>query len=205
METILEFLVKIDQTIFFLINGGVGTHTLLDSAARIIAGDYLIPVSFSLVLIFIWFREDTLSLRVAGREAVLKSISTLLAACFLVLVLNGIVFRERPFNLPDSNLIFYAPTDSSFPSNSVAAVMGMALPIFSSYKVLGRIMIFASFCLGFGRILVGIHFPGDVVGGLLVALMSFWITVRLFHIFNRQIITLIILLEKAKWLQVFRI
>lgn len=205
METVLRFLVKIDETIFFLINGKVGSHTLLDSAARVIASDYLIPVSFSLVLIFIWFREGTLSLKMEGRIAVLKSISTLLGACFLVLVLNGIVFRERPFNLPDSNLIFYPPTDSSFPSNSVAAVVGMSLPIFRSYKVLGGLMLFASFCLGFGRVLVGIHFPGDVVGGLLVALLSFWITVRLFHIVNRQVIILIILLEKAKCLQIFRI
>ena len=49
METVLEFLVKIDQTMFFLINGGVGKYNFLDSAARIIASDYLIHVSFSLV------------------------------------------------------------------------------------------------------------------------------------------------------------
>ncbi|MDC0035170.1 phosphatase PAP2 family protein [Chloroflexi bacterium] len=205
METLFDFLVKIDKNAFLFINAKSGTYPLVDSAAKIIASDYLIPVSFSLILVLIWCRGGSLKLQIEGRSAVLKSISTLLCACFVVFILNEIAFRDRPYTLPDARLIFYAPTDSSFPSNSVAAVAGMAIPIFRTYRVLGIIMLIGSFSLGVGRIFVGIHFPGDVIGGSLIAIVSFWIIGRLFYIFDKQIIYLILLFEKSKWLKIFRI
>lgn len=205
METLFDFLVKLDKNAFLFINAKSGTYPLVDSVAKIIASDYLIPVSFSLILVLIWFRGRSLKFQIEGRTAVLKSISTLLSACFVVFILNEIAFRDRPYTLPDARLIFYAPTDSSFPSNSVAAVAGMAIPIFRTYRVLGIIMLIGSFSLGVGRIFVGIHFPGDIIGGLLIAIVSFWIIGRVFDIFNKQVIYLILLFEKSKWLKIFRI
>ena len=123
----------------------------------------------------------------------------------MVFVLNQILFRERPFNQMETNLIFYAPTDSSFPSNSVAAVVGLTVPVFNAYKKIGCLMMSSSLCLAFGRIYVGIHFPGDVLGGILAALVAFLFSTLLIKVFSKQIHFALLLFEKGKWLKIFRL
>ena len=48
-------------------------------------------------------------------------------------------------------------------------------------------------------------FPGDVIGGVLVALLSFCITILLFKVIDKQLTDALVLFEKSKWLKVFRI
>ena len=114
-------------------------------------------------------------------------------------------FRERPFNLPEAKLIFYAPTDSSFPSNSTAAMFGLSIPILKTRMRVGMMMLLASMCLAICRVYVGVHFPGDVIGGVLVALLSFCITILLFKVIDKQLTDALVLFEKSKWLKVFRL
>ena len=173
MQDFIYTIIDFDQRLFLVVNSKVGTSSIIDSSARIIGSDYLVPVFLSLVLIFLWHKESSTLRRLKTRLTVLKSILTLLVACLIVIILNQILFRERPFNLIEANLIFYAPTDSSFPSNSVAAVVALTIPVFKTYRKIGYLMLSSSLCLAFCRVYVGIHFPGDVLGGILTALVSF--------------------------------
>ena len=205
MQDFINTIIGFDQKIFLAINSMVGTSSVIDSSARIIASDYLVPVFLSLLLIFLWYKEISPRKKIKTRLAVLNSIFTLLGACLMVFVLNQILFRERPFNQMETNLIFYAPTDSSFPSNSVAAVVGLTVPVFNAYKKIGCLMMSSSLCLAFGRIYVGIHFPGDVLGGILAALVAFLFSTLLIKVFSKQIHFALLLFEKGKWLKIFRL
>jgi len=69
----------------------------------------------------------------------------------------------------------------------------------------GMMMLLASMCLGLCRIYVGVHFPGDVIGGVLVALLSFCVTVLLVKVIDKQLTYVLVLFEKSKWLKFFRI
>ena len=66
-------------------------------------------------------------------------------------------------------------------------------------------MLLASMCLAISRVYVGVHFPGDVIGGVLVALLSFCITILLFKVIDKQLTDALVLFEKSKWLKVFRL
>ncbi len=205
MGKVFDFLIDLDKSLFLLINSKAGTHTFTDSLGRMVAGDYLVPVMLSLVSIFLWFQETSENRSVEVRKRVLISISTLLGACFIVMISNELFFRERPFNLPEAKLIFYAPTDSSFPSNSTAAMFGLSIPILKTRMRVGMMMLLASMCLAICRVYVGVHFPGDVIGGVLVALLSFCITILLFKVIDKQLTDALVLFEKSKWLKVFRL
>ena len=205
MQDFINTIIGFDQKMFLAINSMVGTSSVIDSSTRIIASDYLVPVFLSLLLIFLWYKEISPRKKIITRLAVLNSIFTLLGACLMVFVLNQILFRERPFNQMETNLIFYAPTDSSFPSNSVAAVVGLTVPVFNAYKKIGCLMMSSSLCLAFGRIYVGIHFPGDVLGGILAALVAFLFSTLLIKVFSKQIHFALLLFEKGKWLKLFRL
>ena len=205
MRTVLDLLIDLDKSLFLLLNSNAGTNTYIDSLLRIVAGDYLVPVMLCLVLIFLWFQETESDRTVEVRKTVLISISALLISCLIVMIANEIFFRERPFNLPEAKLLFYAPTDSSFPSNSTAAVFGLSIPILKSRLRVGILMLLAGGCLAICRVYVGIHFPGDVFGGVSVALLSFFIGSFLFRVFNEQITFLLVLFEKSKWLTGLRL
>jgi len=205
MQDFINTIIWFDQKMFLAINSMVGTSSVIDSSARIIASDYLVPVFLCLLLIFLWYKESSIRKKIKTRLTVLNSILTLLAACLIVFVLNQILFRERPFSLMEANLIFYAPTDSSFPSNSVAAVVGLTVPVFNAYRKIGCLMMSSSLCLAFCRIYVGIHFPGDVLGGILTALVAFLFSTLLINLFSKQIHFALLLFEKGKWLKIFRL
>ncbi len=205
MQDFIYTIIDFDQRLFLAINSKVGTSSIIDSSARIIGSDYLVPVFLSLMLIFLWYKENSTLRRLKTRLTVLNSIFTLVVACLIVIMLNQILFRERPFNLIEANLIFYAPTDSSFPSNSVAAVVALTIPVLKTYRKIGCLMLWSSLCLAFCRIYVGIHFPGDVLGGILTALVSFFLSTLLMNLFSKQLYLLLLLVEKWKGLKIVRL
>ena len=205
MGNFFDLLIDWDKNLFFVINSKAGIYTSIDSLLGIVAGDYLVPVMLSLGLIFLWFQETREDQAIEVRKRVLIAICSLLGSCLIVMVVNELFFRERPFNLPEAKLIFYAPTDSSFPSNSTAAMFGLSIPILKTRMRVGVMMLLASMCLATCRIYVGVHFPGDVIGGVLVALLSFCITILLFKVIDKQLTDALVLFEKSKWLKVFRI
>jgi undecaprenyl-diphosphatase len=205
MQDFIYTIIDFDQRLFLVVNSKVGTFSIIDSSARIIGSDYLVPVFLSLVLIFLWHKESSTLRRLKTRLTVLKSILTLLVACLIVIILNQILFRERPFNLIEANLIFYAPTDSSFPSNSVAAVVALTIPVFKTYRKIGCLMLSSSLCLAFCRVYVGIHFPGDVLGGILTALVSFVFSTFLMNLFSKQLYLSLLIFEKWKGLKLVRL
>ena len=111
----MSFFEKIDQTVFLWINESVGRFSLLDQFAELAASDYLIPVAISLVLLGLWFSGDTSSSRTTNQFAVMTAIVAVVIANLVVEASNEVFFRARPYEILDSNVLFYKPTDSSFP------------------------------------------------------------------------------------------
>ena len=93
-------------------------------------------------------------------------------ASFTVLVINQYAYRFRPFDILDHNLLFYMPTDSSFPSNAAVGTLAVSIPFFFEKKIgWGTILFILSVTISFSRIFVGVHYPGDIIGGYLLVLL----------------------------------
>ncbi|MBA27137.1 MAG: hypothetical protein CL749_08505 [Chloroflexi bacterium] len=179
----MDLLEKVDFALFQIINGLAGQSNAIDKLLSILASDYLIPVGMGLILYFSWFDSGNIEQRGYKQRTVIASITHMAAASLSILIINQLIFRERPFTSNEVNLIFYAPTDSSFPSNTAAGTLGIALPfIFSRGKSTGLILLGMSFTLSLARVYVGVHYPGDIIGGYMTSLLTFPVSLTILKI-----------------------
>ena len=170
---------NLDEALFLAVNGFVGTVAALDRAAEIVASDYLVPKTLGLALVVLWFMEPDRDARMRHQIGVLTALTALGTASLTVFIVNMFYFRPRPFADMDVNLLFYRPTDSSFPSNSAAAFFGLAFGVCGFRRDFGAAFIAAAAVYGLARIYVGVHYPSDVAGSIIIAAAATWIAFRM--------------------------
>ncbi len=168
-----------DETLFLAINGFVGALPILDRVARWVVSDYLVPVGLALMLIVVWFMKEDRDERAKHQIGVLVALGSMSLSSLVVFILNIYYFRPRPFEDLDVNLLFYQPTDSSFPSNAVAAVSGIAFGIWGVNRAVGWMAISAAGLYGLARVYAGVHYPLDVIAGAAIAIPSAFIIFKL--------------------------
>jgi len=115
--------------------------------------------------------------RHAVREALWSAGVALLAGEILSLF----ILRARPF-LAVQEIVAMVPTPltSSFPSLHTAASVAMTAALFHANRHAGWLGVLITFGVVIGRVTVGVHYPTDILGGILLGLCSYAI-VRLGH------------------------
>ena len=182
---------SIDQEIFVLINERVGLYIWLDNMASLIVSDYLIPVSFSLLLLSLWMGWKDDNMRYRNQLGVLLSIFGVITANAIVKLMNLIFFRPRPFDALAVTLLFYMPTDSSFPSNPTAVAFALATGLFNINKTLGTLMYLLSILYGFSRVYAGVCYPTDIIAGMSIGILSV-VAVKILFVYMNWIPSLIL-------------
>ena len=175
----MQELANADETLFLGINGFVGTLPIVDRVAQWVVSDYLVPVGLALLLIVIWFMKQDRDARTRHQIGVLVALGSMSLSSLVVFILNMYYFRPRPFEDFDVSLLFYQPTDSSFPSNAVAAVSGIAFGIWGVNRTLGWMALSAVGLYGLARVYAGIHYPLDVIAGAAIAAPSTFLVFKL--------------------------
>lgn len=163
---------SLDKALFLQINGLAGSFHFLDEFLKGIANDYFIIISSCLILLALWFGTRARNKREENQKGVICASGSLGIADGIVKICNLFYFRPRPFTELPTNLLFYKPTDSSFPSNSAAVVFALAIGVFFFDKKVGGFLLLLAFLLGFSRIYVGIHYPSDILGGAAVGAVT---------------------------------
>ena len=106
-----------------------------------------------------------------GRAALL----TLVVSHLLVQLVKRSVGRPRPAEQFSTAALIAAPDRFSFPSGHAAAVASVAIGLGLAFPdwipLLGAIAVL----VGFSRVALGVHYPGDVVVGQLLAVVSAWL------------------------------
>lgn len=109
--------------------------------------------------------------RVAGFEMALAILFNVLIVNFL---LKLIVNRPRPWTEYEGFIEFYElfsirrPTDSSFPSGHASICFCGAVALLFSYKEKAVPAIVIAFLVALSRIYLCLHYPTDVLGGMLI-------------------------------------
>ncbi len=158
-----------DETLFLWINGFVGAVPIVDAAAELAASDYLTPAILAFALIVAWFAERDAELRVRQQVGALVALSSMGLSGLVVFIANMFYFRPRPFAELDVNLLFYEPTDSSFPANSAAAAFGIAFGIWGVNRRIGWFAVGVAGSYGLARVYAGVHYPLDILAGAAIA------------------------------------
>jgi undecaprenyl-diphosphatase len=183
-----------DTALFLFINGLAGRVPFIDGLFKGLSNDYFAIISCCLILIWLWFGTRGETLRQMNQQLVITAVISIGLASILVQICNTFYFRVRPFNeLPigSVNLLFYRPTDSSFPSNLAAVLFAIAISVFIKNKIWGSVLLAIAALGSFGRIFIGIHYPLDVLGGAVFgtagALLAFLVS-RLISPLSNQVL-----------------
>ena len=174
----MEAVSQADEEVFLWINHWVGTFPLFDSFIELVVSDYLIPVVFSVALLGLWFGWRGEAMRELHQRGVMLTGIGVGVANVVVKITNLFYFRHRPFDDLDVQLLFYTPTDSSFPANPVAIAFAMATGVWMANRKIGTAMYVIASFYGFSRLYAGVFYPLDVVGGALIGVGATYLAYR---------------------------
>ena len=163
----MEAISQVDSQVFLWINGWIGTSATFDRIIHWVVSDYLVPVVCSLTLLGLWFAWRNEEMRERHQRGVILAGVGVGIASAMVKASNLVYFRHRPFDSFEIDMLFYPPTDSSFPANPVAVVVAMATGVWMANRRIGAAMYAAAFVYGFSRVYAGVFYPLDVLGGAL--------------------------------------
>lgn len=167
----MDAILRADTAIALWLNHWVGHFPPLDAVMKVFISDYFTPTVLSLCLLGMWFTGKDAVERGKNQRTVIIAMAAMGFANLAVLIINQHFFRLRPFAEHEMMLLFYEPTDSSFPANPAAVAFAMATGVWlRSHKMA---LVFALFGVlwAFGRVYAGVFYPLDVLGGAAIGVV----------------------------------
>lgn len=94
-------------------------------------------------------------------------------------ILKNILKVNRPFVELGINPL-YGEIGFSFPSEHMTVFTALAVAIFLINRMAGFIFFIIAILIGFSRIIIGVHYPIDIIGGLVVGVLIGLICTEIF-------------------------
>lgn len=117
----------------------------------------------------------------SGRSLLAGALLAFLIELPLYLVLKNLIRRPRPADAIDSLSAFIQPSDKfSFPSGHTAGAFVMATLLTAYYPVCAPVVYPLAAMVGISRVMLGVHFPTDIVAGALLGLSCAFFSLFLF-------------------------
>lgn len=154
-----------DAAIVRWLNNGVGALPWMDDAIKVVVSDYFAPVALSLLLLGVWFGAKTAVSRELHQRAALTAMLGVAFGNLAVQIIGAFTFRDRPYLNDSLELLFYQPTDSSFPANPAVVGAAIAAGLWRADRRLGSIAFGITALWGVSRVYVGVSYPTDVLAG----------------------------------------
>ena len=148
---------------FFLIFGMNNKNLYLDYL-MIFGANYVIYLT--LILIFIISLKGSIS----ERKSLILFLFSFPILILIIKIIHLFIFEQRPFIEQDIIPLINQSADAAFPSRHTAI---MTTIIFSYIKSRWFPYLLAlGIWVGFARIYVGVHYPIDILGGIITGLIS---------------------------------
>jgi undecaprenyl-diphosphatase len=167
-----------DLPLFQMLNGLAGHTAAFDSTIQFFMNDYIVPTALVLTLLGLWFAGKP-SERATNQSVVLRALLAFALASVVLKLINEVYFRPRPFTDYKVTLLFYHPSDSSFPSNAATVGFSLGTGIWLRRKKWGAWMLALAAAMAVARVCGGVHFPLDIVAGAWLGGLSAWVVNRI--------------------------
>ena len=163
MQT-LDILESLNQRLFLMLNASASTSPWKVEFATVSAdyAIYIIPV----ILVVLWLR---------GNDQTRGGLVMAILVAELALFVNQLIpiwwFHPRPFMLPIGKTFVEHAADSSFPSDHLTFILGVAFALgyWTRLRRTTFIIMGIGMLVAWARIFIGVHFPFDMIGSALIA------------------------------------
>lgn len=174
----------LDLAIFELISGLSGRFFILDTIGIILA-KYL---PFVLIGLFIFYVFSYTGWKKRLYTFIFTALGLIISNGLFVRVIEYFYKKQRPFETLDIEPLVSA-TGFAFPSSHASFFFTLAFILFLFNRTWGIWFIVFAGLNGIARIFVGIHWPVDIIGGVLVAMLSTGIVYTLLKSSFKKIIS----------------
>jgi len=157
---------NLNSSLFFKINGFAIHNFYLDILAIFFAYYFeYIFITILLIFLFLNFQKYIFIYWYAF-------LSAILARVVFTETIHQLFYTQRPFNAFSVNLLIPPLDMASFPSGHASFYSAIAFYIFLKNKKLGIFGLVCALLISVSRVFVGVHWPIDIIGGLMVGFIS---------------------------------
>lgn len=181
----IDALLRLDRELFLLLNGW--HHPILDPVMVFFSGRFTWIPLYLLLLGLIVYRFKWESIRIMLMIAVLISLSDQISVHWFKFPFE----RLRPCHEPDLQGLIHLVTGncggrfgfvSSHAANSFALASFVSLLLSSYYRRIDVIMFGWAFFVSYSRIYLGVHYPGDIIGGALLGWLIGYLVWKIYRL-----------------------
>jgi undecaprenyl-diphosphatase len=101
-----------------------------------------------------------------------RALATLVISHLIVQLVKRTVGRPRPGRVLGDVALVAEPDQFSFPSGHAAAAMSVAIVYSFAFPALASVLIPIAMLVGISRVCLGVHYPGDVLIGQIIAALT---------------------------------
>jgi undecaprenyl-diphosphatase len=158
---IIDYLESVDSTVFLYINHNL-TNPLFDVVFPSLR--VLTYVIWFLVIVYFWTKNE--------KKLAFLLIVSIAAGALFIYPLKFLIDRARPYETIESaRLLTPNEYDPSFPSGHAEMSLLAATVVSRFHPEYAKYLYAFSFIVVLSRVYVGVHFPGDVVAGMIIGII----------------------------------
>lgn len=163
-------------TIFYFLHNLAFQANWIDSLIIFFAEPFIYLFIISILAILLWQERifnngfDLKSIYQKSRNVVSVAVVTI-SGYILANLLKLLIQADRPFVLLNDIHNLIPESGYAFPSGHSATIAAFAFAVFFRNKKLGYICLMAMLLIGLSRIVAGVHFPIDIIGGYILGFL----------------------------------
>jgi undecaprenyl-diphosphatase len=163
-----------NQSLFFYLNNFAGQSKFLDDLT-VFFGQYFAYILVMIFLLIVLKNKNWRLLIVGG-------ISAFFSRIVITEIIRFFYNTPRPFlnSGPIIHQLIFHETSGSFPSGHTAFFFALAMAIYFFYKKWGIAFFVSALLMGIARIIAGVHWPIDILGGAIIGFFSAWIVNKIY-------------------------
>lgn len=120
------------------------------------------------------------------REGFTIAVALIIFSVLGLLILKPIIARPRPFVAQGVDILIKEPMGFSFPSGHTGSSFAAASVIYFYNKKRGLLALILATLIAFSRMYLFVHYPSDIVGGLILGIISSRIAIKITNKISRK-------------------
>ncbi|MEK6205171.1 MAG: undecaprenyl-diphosphatase [Amylibacter sp.] len=166
---------NLNHTWFVLINAAPDAAPQSISMATFLSDKVVYIIALGMIIA--WVRKSE-----AFKFVLLDVVVSIVLALIFSWIIGAMWYHPRPFEIGLGQKFIEHATNSSFPSDHATLLFSVALPLLAQTisRSWGMVVLALTLSVAWARVYLGVHFPFDMIGGLVVAAISTTI-VRINH------------------------